>query len=658
MSGTSRIRPIARPGVLLFALALLLVAGCSNAPYRADLTGEEVLFQGYGEEPKSFDPSVSYNAAEAPITSLVSPAFFRYNFYKQKEFELQPNLGASFPTVEKLVPKKKGDAVERWTYRLRHDLRFQDDPCFPGGKGRAITAADVVYSFKRMADPAVNCPVATFVADKIIGWDEVVNGFKKQKGAQYDRAMRGVYVDPKDPYAFVIELSQPYPQLRFFMAMSFVSPQAREAIEKYGDSYGLEHVVGCGPYVLKEYVPSDHIYLERNPNAPKETFPTAADPQFASVLADAGQPVAKLKGIYLPILKESVTSYNLFQQGYLDTLAVGSSNAAMVPAANGLSAEMKKRGIGLNRNVQIHVRYLAFNMEDPVFGGYTPKKRKLRQAISLAIDAKSFIDICTQGMDHKAEWILPPGLPGYDPAYKNPYRQFDPKLTKAKQLLAEAGYPNGIDPETGQPLVLKYDNFAINPSTQLQVRLYKKQIEALGVRVELRTTPRANFDTRLLKHQAQFFDYGWTADYPDAENFVFLLYGPNSAPGPNASLYNSPEYNRLFEQMRAMPDGSQRTAILKKMRDISVEDCPWIYVSNAGSRTLVQPWVRNNYASPIAMDLFKYVAIDPEKRAGLQAQWNRPIVWPLAALVTCLGLVVVPATTTVRRQRNRRVRRS
>lgn len=655
MKDASPARHSARLAVL--SSLAVLVAGCSNAPYRSELVRDEVLFQAYGEEPKTFDPSISYNATEAAVTSLVSPGFFRYDFYKQKVFALQPNLGAAFPTVEKLQPKKKGDAAERWTYRLRHDLRFQDDPCFPGGKGRTITAADAVYAFKRMADPAVNSPVIAFVADKIVGWSEVVEGFKKSGAAQYDRPIPGIYVDPKDPYAFVIELNQPYPQLRFFMAMSFTSPQPREAIEKYGKSYGLQHVVGCGPYVFKEYVPSDHIYLERNPNAPKELFPTSTDPQFASVLAEAGKPVGKLKGIYLPILKEPVTTYNLFQQGYLDTLVVGATNAAMVPAANGLSNEMKARGVGLNRNVLIQTRYMAFNMDDPVFGGYTPKKRKLRQAISLSIDADSFINVVTQGMDVKSEWILPPGLPGFDPTYKNPYRQFDPKLTKAKRLLAEAGYPNGVDPETGQPLVLKYDNFAISPSAQLMVRLYKKQIEGLGIRVEILSSPRAAFDTRLRKRQAQFFDYGWVADYPDAENFVFLLYGPNGSPGPNYASYDNPEYNRLFEQMRAMPEGPERIAILEKMRDISVEDCPWIYISNAGSRTLVQPWVRNNYASPIAMDLLKYVAVDPEERGGLQVRWNRPVTWPIVGFVACLGLVVLPASATVRRRANRKVRR-
>lgn len=641
---------------VLPALLALGLAGCANAPYSIERERSNVRFLTTGE-PRSFDSSFTYNAGDGPIVALINPSFYKYKYLKRNPYQLELNIGAELPTVEKLTPAKKGDAVERWTYRLRHDLRFSDDPCFPGGKGRHATAADMVYAIKRMVDPKVNCPVAPNFADKVVGWDDDSKRFAKDGKKAYDAGLTGVRVDPKDPYAFQIDLNQPYPQLRYFMAMAFFSPLSREAIETYGDQYPLHHPIGVGQFRLKEYAANDHVWLVRNPNAYPEFYPKEADPNLQSLLADAGEPIPFVDEIYLKVVTEPVTSYNLFQQGYTDSLGVGAGNAQIVPAANGLTQEMKDRGIQLNKNVEVAVTYMAFNMEDPTFGGYDEKHRKLRQAISLAIDSRAYIDIVAQGMGQPAQWIVPPGIGGYDPSYKNPYRQFDPKLTKAKRLLAEAGYKDGIDPSTGAPLVLKYDNYAVSPAAIQIVRLFQKQIQALGIQVDLVTNQYSTFNDRLEKRQEQFFDFGWNADYPDPENFCFLLYGPQASPGSNSSLYNNPEYNKLFERMKAMVDGPARSAIIAKMRDISVEDCPWIYVQHSESRTLVQPWASNQNTNFIASDNLKYVKLDPAKRVELQSRWNRSILWPIAAFALFVVAVCVPASQTIKSRTNRRVRK-
>ena len=634
------------------------MAGCGNLPYpeAKERTKTRIVAGG---NILSFDPSVSYNAGDGPLIALVYPSFYRYKWLKRTPYELETNFGAAMPTMEKLTPRKKGDAVERWTYRLRKDLRFQDDPCFPGGKGRGIVAADVVYSFKRMVDPVTQCPVASYLADKVVGWDGDAKRFEAQKGKAYDAPLTGVRVDPKDPYAFQINLNQPYPQLKYLMAMAFTTPQAREAIDKYGkDEYGLHHPVGSGTFTLAEYEPNDHIRMLKNPNAPLERYPTEADPRLQGLLAGrAGDRVPFLEEIYLPIMTEAVTSYNLFQQGYLDSLGISTGNAQIVPAANGMTQEMKDRGIVMNKNTEVNIDYLAFNMKDPTFGGYTPEKRKLRQAISLSISSQAYIDVIAQGMGIPAQWIVPPGLAGYDPNYRNPYRAFDPSLKKAKALLAEAGYPGGVDKKTGERLVLNYDNYATSSTAQQVVRLYKKQIEQLGVKVELKSSEYATFNDRINKRQVQFFSFGWLADYPDAENFTFLLYGPNASPGPNACLYDNPEYNKLFDRMRAMDDSPERRQILAQMRDISVEDCPWIYVDHGESRTLLQPWTENSNANPLASDQSKYIDVDPALRVRKQAEWNKPTLWPLGALLLVIVIAVLPAAATIKNRTNRRVRK-
>jgi oligopeptide transport system substrate-binding protein len=304
------------------------------------------------------------------------------------------------------------------------------------------------------------------------------------------------------------------------------------------------------------------------------------------------------------------------------------------------------------------VEYLAFNMEDPTFGGYTPQKRKLRQAISLAVDSEAYTELMNQGLGVKAEFLLPRGLGGYDPNYKNPYRVYDPKLTKAKELLAEAGYPGGIDPKTGERLTIFYDNYTDRgPSDRARENFLSKQIEAIGLRVVSRDTDYATFTEKTNHKKVQFFNLDWIADYPDPENFCMLLYGPNESPGPNNANYHSPEYDKLFEQMREMEDGPEREAVIHKLRDVVVEDCPWIYLCENEGPTVFQPWVRNKQSNPIMTDASKYRGIDVERRLRLQASWNRPVVVPLLVLIGALIVGFVPAARTVSRQRNRRVRR-
>jgi ABC-type transport system substrate-binding protein len=355
-------------------------------------------------------------------------------------------------------------------------------------------------------------------------------------------------------------------------------------------------------------------------------------------------------------MREGITAWNLFLQGYQDLSGVSQTNYQQVMGRAGqLSEEMKRNGIGLHRDVGINIDYFAFNMSDATFGGYSAKSRKLRQAISLAIDSQAFIDLISQGLGRQAQFIIAPGLFGYDPNYKNPYRQTN--LPRAKQLMAEAGYPDGVDAKTGERLTLFYDNALITAAGRQELGLVVKQIEQLGIHVESRATRGPIFQEKLDKGQYEFMNYGWLADYPDPENFVFLFYGPNKRPGPNVSAYENPEYDRLFQQMRAMDDTPERKAIIEKMRAIVVEDCPWIYLTHNESFALTQPWLTNYKPNPIALDTIKYWNIDGAKRAELQVAWNHPNYWPALGFAIFVVLGSLPAAAVIRRRTNRHVRR-
>ncbi len=652
----------------LLALLVILLSGCSNNPYPPGQTARPILYRALGDDPRTLDPSVSYTITEANIVDLIYPTYFRYHYLKRDPFVLELALGAEQPKREPYLytETENGRKVQKrgeiWTFRIKKGLRFQDDPCFPGGKGREITAADILYSFRRMADPTVPCPVVNYFSDKILGMDAYIAHnlalSKQGKKADYQMPVEGLQLDPHDPYTFRIALNQPYPQLRYLMAMHFTTPQAHEAVEKYGKELA-RHPVGSGPFMLTEYVPKSRIVLEANPNRFAEFYPTEGMPgdAEAGLLQDAGQPLPRVEKIIYSTIKEGVTAWNLFLQGYLDSSGVSQENFQQVVSRAGqLSPEMKRRGVRMHRDVSANIGYLIFNMEDPVVGGYTPQKRKLRQAISTAVNSQEFIDLFSQGLGKPAEFLLPPGIFGYDPSYKNPYRQYN--LDRAKQLLAEAGYPNGIDSKTGDRLTLYYDNAAVTPAGRQQVGLLTKQIEALGIHLESRVSRPNIWQDKVDHGQFQFVQYGWIADYPDAENFLLLLYGPNRRPGPNASNYNNPEYNRLFEQMRSMEDTPARLALIKRMRDIAAEDCPLIYLSHDESLVLTQPWLKNVKPHPVANDSGKYVGVDGPLRARLQAQWNRPNYWPAIGLVLFLVIGSIPAANLVRQRTNRSVRRN
>ncbi len=671
--------------MLVFAMAL---PGCGNSPYPRSDRARSVFYTVFADDPQTLDPSIAYDYNSDDIASLIYPSFYAYHYLKRNPLVLFPALGATEALRERCPVNvaETGKPIikmgERWTFRIKRGLRFQDDPCFPGGKGREVAASDFLASFRRMADPKVACPAYAFFGDKILGMEtyrarlaEV--GDDRSRRAVLRRApIRGLQSDPADPYTFRIVMNQPYPQLRYLMAMPFTAPLAEEVLDRYADERvaksvpDLEklsrHPVGCGPFVLTEYVKKSRIVLKANSNYRDEFYPTDGEPgdKQAGLLADAGRRLPLVSGIQVNIIRESITSFNQFLQGYEDSAGVGQSNFQQVMSQPGqLSPSMRERGVHLVHAVNLEIYYFAFNMLDPTFGGYSVQNRKLRQAISLSIDSHELIDLFYLGLGVPGESMLPPGLFGYDPAYRNPYRQFDPSLTSAKQLLAEAGYPNGIDPSTGRPLELHWDNFNVTPAGRQFTGLAARQIEKLGIDVQSNSYLSPVLSDRTNKGQCQFMGgvYLWGADYPDPENFVFLLYSPNSAvksAGPNISNYTNPEYDRLFDRMRTMDDGPDRLAIIRKMRSIVQEDCPVIPYRHTEAYGMLQPWLHNYNPHPVAVDGWKYLRIDPAERARLQTQWNRPNYMPAILFAALIVLGVIPAVRVVNQRTNRRVRRS
>lgn len=645
---------------LLGALALPagagLAAGCGNDPYPAAERREALIYAAIGDDPKTLDPSFVYNITDGLVANAVYSCYFQYDYLKRDPFVLCLALGAEMPRRERIQVKgsdgKSGATGERWSFRIKRGLRFQDDPCFAGGKGREILASDFIYSFRRMADPAVACPILPYFEDKILGFHEYAEKLRRLaesgKPADYTLPVEGLQLDPRDPYVFRVALNQPYPQLRYIMAMAFTTPIAHEATVTYGKGFS-KHPVGEGPYVLEEWLPKQRIVLRPNPNYRKDDlYPSSGEPADAQqgLLADAGRRLPINDGVVFTVTREGITSWNLFQQGYLDTYAVNQTNYSQVISRVGtITPQMAAKGITLARTTSPAVNYFAFNMKDPVVGGFGEKQKKLRQALSLCYDPQAEINLFDAGLGKVAQWLIPPGVTGYDPAFRNPYRETN--LERARQLLAEAGYPDGVDRETGDRLEITFDNAYTDAAGRQFVGFLQKQFGEIGVRVVNRSWRAEVMQDRTDHGQYQFIDYGWIADYPDPENFVFLLYGPNTRQ-VNPAAYDRPEYNRLFERMRAMDDGPEREKVIRQMREIAVEDCPVILRSYAEDIRLTYPWIYNTKSHPVALDIFKYRRVNPALRAELRARWNRPRWWPVALFALLLLAGSVPAVATVR----------
>jgi len=299
---------------------------------------------------------------------------------------------------------------------------------------------------------------------------------------------------------------------------------------------------------------------------------------------------------------------------------------------------------------------MGFNMLDKTVGGYGDEQKKLRKAISIALDAQELIDIFANGRGIVAMSPLPPEIFGYQQGKEgiNPHvYSWDEKksqpvirsLDEAKQLLAEAGYPEGRDLE-GNPLVITFDNSWTGPEFKPMIDWHIKRLKALGIQLENRTTDYNRFQEKIESGNFQLFRWGWLADYPDPENFFFLLTSANSTvktKGPNHANYSNPDFDALFYQMKNMDNTPERLAIIKSMTGIIQDDAPWVWGYHPVGFTLHHDWLKNVKPHQMTHMALKYYRLDPETRYERRKEWNQPQWQPIAALGGLLLLSFIPA---------------
>lgn len=561
---------------------------------------------------------------------------------------------------------------------------------------RELTAHDYVYAFRRLASPRVASPIYSTLAQHVVGFAEYGERLKAEDAKLREMAKEGHVpwldlrefgfdgVQAVDDHTLRIRVKGSYPQFKYWLSMTFTAPVPWEADRFYSqpgmatNNLSLNTwPVGTGPFMMVESLQNRRHVLARNPNFRGEPYPCEGEPtdREAGLLEDCGKLTPFVDRMVFNIEKESIPLQGKFMQGYYDLPQAnrGDVGVAMLVAAGDSTekaALYAEHGIQLPTTVEASIFYLGFNWLDPVVGkGDTPeqqeKNRKLRQALTIAFNWEEYIAIFQQGQAQPAFGPVPPGILGYqappEGINRTVYDVVDGKakrksLDYARQLLAEAGYPNGRDEKTGQPLVLYFDSAAGANASSPTLDWMRRQIGKLGIQLDIRATDYNRFQEKMSRGVAQMFMWGWIADYPDAENFLFLLYGKQvkaGKGGENAANYSNPEYDALFEQMRDLPDGPQKAAIIDEMIRIVQFDSPWMFGFFPKSAGAYQQWVHNAKPSQMVRNSLQYLRIDSELRAQKIAQWNRPVWWPLVILLVALVVIVWPAWRMVKHQQQR-----
>ena len=675
---------------------LVFLAGCGeiwNDPYPAAERGKSILYSAFIERPKHLDPVQSYTEDEAKFTQQVYEPPLQYHYLK-RPYELIPLTAVEVPKPRSI----QGGKFTVYEVRIRPGIRYQPHPAFlsenhslernaveklktpydlPLGT-RELTADDYVYQIKRLAHPRLHSPILGLMSEYIVGLDDFSKQLKDQKKTGWldlrEVPLKGV--ERVDAHTFRVTLKGSYPQFVYWLAMPFFAPVPWEA-EKFFEQPGMAEKnftldwwpVGTGAYMLTENNPNARMVLQRNPNFRGEPYPSDGDPgdREAGLLADAGSTMPFIDQIVFSREKESIPYWNKFLQGYFDSSAIPSDTfdqavRVSIEGEAGLTPEMESRGIQLRTSVDTIILYLGFNWMDSVVGGSSERTRKLRQAISIAVDWEEFISIFLNGRGLVGHDPLAPGIFGQREGREgiNPltheWRNGAPRrrpVEEARTLLAEAGYPDGRDAKSGEPLVLYLDTVGRGPGDKPRFDWWRRQFAKLSIQLEIRDTDWNRYQEKIRKGSQQLYILGWNADYPDPENFLFLLHGPQARvrnQGENTSNYVNPEFDALFERVKNIPNSAERQRLIDRMVEIARRDAPWLWGYHPKSYGLTHAWMQNGKPNNMARNNLKYLRVNVEKREAMRREWNRPVIWPFILITTLLVLSAVPAVLAYRKR--------
>lgn len=578
--------------IILTLLFCLGTAVSFSSPVR-------VIRTAAGGRVRTLDPAFADDLASRNLLGAVYDTLLEYD-YDARPYRLKAAM------LEKM-PEPAGD-FKSYRFKLRDDLYFADDPVFAGQK-KKITSRDVLFSFLRIADARNHSPLFWLFRKRVAGIDAFnAASARMEKGdfSLYEKGIKGFEI--LSEREFVIRLTKPDPRFLYALAMPNCGIVSRKAVLHYGERLA-RHPVGSGPFVLKEWINDCRITLERNPRFRREFYPGARS------VADRQKPLPLADKIEIFLVKQAMTAWMLFLQGNLDCQALDKDNADLAGGGT-LPEVLQKRGIRLWRVPEFEVRYVGFNFSDPLLG----KNLKLRQALSLAFDVRRRIEHAGNQL-LPAHGPVPPGVAGFDEKFRNPWMACDRE--KAKKLLAEAGFPGGVDPVTGKRLKLTFDQTGNTPSHRQTGEILTGELAALGIDVVSVLNNNPRFYEKLRGGKMQLFRLSWIGDYPDAENFLQLFYSGNRS-GCNRTGFSDPVFDRMFEEILPLPDSPERTKKYEKMIRYLAGRCVWIYEGYPISYQLNHAWLENFTPHDFGFTRWKYLSVNVKKRKELKKSF-RPV---------------------------------
>ena len=592
----------------LIALAALLA--WAAAAQAAD--PRKVLRATYLSAEKGFDCVRESDEFTGTLCDNIFDSLLQYD-HLARPIKLQPRAAAEMPEI--------GDGGRTYTIRIKPGIFFTDDPAFEG-KRRELTAHDYVYSFKRFFDPQVRAQWLFLLEGKLVGVDRLAQAAKRTGRLDYDTPVEGLQA--VDRYTLRLKLVEPDYNMLYILAMPATAAVAREVAEKYGEAFP-QHPVGTGPYKLGQWRRSSKIVLEANPEFRGEAFVTAGgeDERDARIAAHlAGKTLPLIGRIEISILEDRQPQWLSFLNAEHDYIRPVPSEFIHLAMPGGkLAPNLAKRGVQVRPDEVAWVTYTTFNMQDPVIGGYTPEKIALRRAISLAYPVHEEVAILYKNQAIKVDSPIAPGMAGYTPE-TSPTLEYNP--AKAKALLDMFGYVDRDgdgwrDMPDGSPLTFDMAMYPLQQERE-RMKLWRRALHDIGINVtsnKVEKLPELRKQAQLGKVQS--FNYGWIADYPDGENFLQLFW-TKSIGGANYAMFSLPEYDRLYERSKAMPDSPERTELYRKMVRLLWVYNPWRVNTLMRYSILIHPWVIGYKKHPFAHAPWRYLDIDVAQRERLTAR--------------------------------------
>ena len=555
----------------------------------------------------TFDPVIVSDLYSNIINEAIFDSLLTYD-YLARPVKLVPNTAASLPEIT--------DQGKVYTFKLKPGIYFADDPAF-GGKKRELTAYDYAYTLRRLFDPKNRSPWLWYVEGKIIGGGEANAAAKKSGSFDYNEPIAGI--ETPDRYTLRLRLKDTDYNFIYIFATVQTAAMAREVVEKYLPDAGA-HPVGTGPFRLAEWKRSHKIVLEANPGYRERLYQAepGADPAMQAVHTHMmGRKLPLVQRVEVTIVEESQPRWLAFLNGETDYTNAPVEFAGSAFPGGKLAPNLVKRGMQGQRFVEPDLVYTFFNLDHPVVGGMTAEKIALRRAVALAYNVYEDISVIRNGGAIKAESAVPPGVQGYDPSFRTGQVSYDPP--RARALLDMYGYldrdGDGYrETPEGKPLVIELASEPNSSSKQFQ-ELWKKNLDAIGLRLTFNVAKWPDLNKQAKAGKLQMWQLSWGADYPDAENFLQNLYGPNTDSGTNYAHFRNAQFDALYERAKKMPASPERTAIYNEMNKLVAVFTPWIPQTHRLRSEVSQPWLIGYFRHPIINAPWLYLDVDESKRA-------------------------------------------